>query len=232
MYMTTAKRETMSPLVIPSASFTDKLGDFDKNADHTQAYLNKGVHDYHIPGYVVPNGYRLVANADETQIRLVTVGSEIETAYAVKLIIRDKLIPNETVGTQVMVWRSLSMRHKDVVRDYASMMFDHLLDKYSIMVSDEEQTPDGKRFWEARIIQSIEMGYHVYLLDRTDIEEPLYRVKGFEGNIGARSFATLWHSVGWGGNKEVHRHRLFVISKKVLPETSLTETSIEDMLNM
>lgn len=65
--------------------------------------------------------------------------------------------------TQFLVWADRNFSRS---RGLATkVFFDFLLKKHKIIVSDYEQTLDGKRFWQNRIGDAFDRNLHVYLLD-------------------------------------------------------------------
>ncbi|KDF43198.1 hypothetical protein [Enterobacter kobei] len=76
----------MSPLMIDSAEFSQKLGLITQNVEHTEAFLLRGTVDFHLPGFLLPVGYRLLKSRYSDEYRLVTTDDgKPYTAYTVKL---------------------------------------------------------------------------------------------------------------------------------------------------
>ncbi|MDC9615365.1 hypothetical protein ABLB69_15515 [Xenorhabdus khoisanae] len=199
------------PYLIPDADFDLKLSLLDKNVEHTKSFIEKGVIDFHLPEATIPNGYRFVKALNKDEYRMVTTESgQPETVYAVKLLFRNDLVLNKETCTQIMVWRTLSFKHQIAASSLPRVFFKHLLNSYSIVVTDEEQTGDGKRFWKIMINWALETNYHVYVSDGTEIDRPLTQISSMDELIGK------WEAFCWGHDAEVHRHRLIVISKNDL----------------
>ncbi|MBN1086280.1 hypothetical protein JNO12_17285 [Erwinia aphidicola] len=112
--MQKSARKTGMPLLIPSAEFDEKLSrtSTGKNTQHTQAFIDGGSHDFYLPDYAVPPGYRLLQSSREDQYRLIKAGAEPETVYAVKLLLLDTIVPSRRSCTQIMVWRSVLPQHE------------------------------------------------------------------------------------------------------------------------
>jgi hypothetical protein len=73
----------MSPLMIDSADFSQKLGLISRNVEHTEAFLARGTVDFHLPGFMLPVGYRLLKSRYGDEYRLVTTeDGKPYTAYA------------------------------------------------------------------------------------------------------------------------------------------------------
>lgn len=199
------------PLLIPSAGFDAKLSITDKNVDHTQAFISAGVKDFSLPGFVTPHGYRLLVSLKGGQYRLVTASANPETVYAVKLELLDHIVPTRKTCTQILVWRTVQPQHDRAVSGLPQEFFRYFLTQYSIVVSDSEQTGDGRRFWERMIAWAIQSeGYHVYVSDGTQEDRPLTFMQNWD------EFYGTWADFCWGHDKESHVHRLFVISTERL----------------
>jgi hypothetical protein len=56
-------------------------------------------------------------------------------------------------------------------------MFTHFLQKYIVMITDKQQTADGKRFWENRIVQAFQEGFFVYFCDKNSGENKLQPIE-------------------------------------------------------
>nr|WP_228029633.1 hypothetical protein [Pectobacterium carotovorum]AKG47496.1 hypothetical protein pA_00056 [Pectobacterium carotovorum] len=200
-------KKTM-PYVIPDtdADFNTKLKAPEKNIDYTRLFLQSGVEDFVLPGFVTPHGYRFVKSKTDDQYRLIAMGENPETVYLVQLRFRNDIVYGKTTCTQIKVWRTISAKHNEVVHNLPRTFFTNLLKKHSIVVSDEEQTGDGKRFWETMIDWAMSSGFYVYVSDGTEEDRPLSKIT----DMG--EFYDKWDDFCWGNDREVHTHRLAVIS--------------------
>ncbi|MCT8351520.1 hypothetical protein [Photorhabdus kayaii] len=199
------------PVLIPEADFDIKLNMTEKNVEHTQAFIERGVKDFSLPGLVTPYGYRLLTSVSGNQYRLVTDVDMPETVYAVKLEFMEHIVPSKKTCTQILVRRTVLPQHDGAVRGLPQEFFKFFLERYSIIVSDSEQTLDGRRFWERMIAWAISInGYHVYVSDGTKEERPLNLITSWD------DFYVTWANYCWGHDKDYHYHRLFVISKELL----------------
>jgi len=200
------------PELIDDADFNTKLNEIERNTTHTARFLEKGVDDFQLNGYVIPFGYRLVKARTEHQYRLITISDQPVTAYAVKLEFYDHIVLGFNTCTQVMVWRSIRPEHRRAVLDLPATFFAYLVDHFTIVVSDSQHTELGRRFWETRIIESLSLpSMHVYVSDGTeggrDGVIPFSEVKS------DHDFYEIWSEFCWGKIQDVHSLRLFVISK-------------------
>lgn len=200
------------PYLIPDAEFNVKLKIHAKNVEHTQAFLEKGVQEFILPNYTLPQGYRLVKGLRNNQYRLLTQATQPETVYLVELIFRQDIVFSKTTCTQVKVWRTVSEQHDTATRHLPRSFFKYLLDIYNIIVSDEEQTNAGKRFWETMIDWAFQTGFHVYVSDGGEEDRPLTAVKNTDDLYEQREHFC------WGRDRDVHTHRLIVISKEQLSQ--------------
>ncbi|MEZ8348519.1 hypothetical protein AB4456_10545 [Vibrio splendidus] len=201
-----------------------KLTTPSRNKEETRAFLEGKPSDYSVPGFIVPHGYRLLSGTDKVteegivkNICLVTdSANDSETVYKVKLIVRSE--PNSYLPckncTQLIVWRAVGGRHSAVTSGFPAKIFNHLLDNYDIMITDEQQTSDGKRFWMDRIGEAIELpAQHVYYVDLNNLDDEMSPI--VEGISDFEDFITEFEPKGWG-NDEEHRNRAFMISKSDL----------------
>lgn len=199
------------PLLIPAAGFDIKLNMSEKNIEHTEAFMDAGVRDFSLPGFVTPHGYRLLQSVKGEQYRLVTDGDVAETVYAVKLAFLDHIVPTRKTCTQILVWKTVQPQHDAAVSGLPQEFFRYFLSNYSIVVSDSEQTSDGRRFWERMIAWAIQThGYHVYVSDGTEMDRPLTFMTSWDDFYGT------WADFCWGADRDCHSHRLFVISTETL----------------
>ncbi|WP_033576293.1 phage protein [Dickeya chrysanthemi] len=207
--MQTATPKNTMPYLIQQADFDRKLSIIKNNVEHTHTFLQKGVIDFPLPGFVVPHGYRLVKSRGDEHYRLITDDAESpETVYAVKLRFRNDIVEMKTTCTQIMVWKTVQARHDSAVRGLPQLFFEFFLESHSIVVSDEEQTLDGRRFWEKMISWAMSTnGYRVYVSDGTQEGRPLTFMTSWD------DFYSTWAEFCWGGDRECHTHRLLVISK-------------------
>lgn len=195
----------MTPKLISDTEFNRLLNLSERNHERTEAFLNKGAKLFSLPGYVPPAGYCLMMSFDGKQCRLIKDGI---TAYAVKIITGKYIVPGRTHCTQVMVWRTFLPEYQSALHGLAKLFFAWLLETYEIVVSDQEQTGDGRRFWEYRINDAIaDPQYEVMIWDGTKDKGELSLIQS------AEEFVRKWSPYAWGINPEIHPQRLLVISK-------------------
>jgi hypothetical protein len=66
---------------------------------------------------------------------------------------------------QILVWRN---EERAVSARFAThVFFNILLPKFKYLISDQDQTSQGKRFWQVACDVSFERGFNVYKLDRS-----------------------------------------------------------------
>lgn len=196
------------PKLIPAAGFNRKLNLPSENSELTALFLAAGTHQFLLPGYEVKEGYQFIKLGKKQQYRLVTTGGTPETVYLVELCFRNDIVAGQTSCTQIKVWRTTNDKHQSAVADLPRHFFRWLLDTYHIVVTDEEQTGDGRRFWEVMISWALAAGFYVYASDGGEPERPLFAVQDME------SFFEYWSDFCWGNDPDIHTHRLIVISKK------------------
>lgn len=218
--MNSAIRNTGMPYLIPAAGFDDKFSDTitRRNDEDTRYFMDAGVSDFTLPGLSVPPGYRLVRAVKGHQYRLIALSGRAETVYAVKLVLLKNVVAFRESCTQIMVWRTVLPQHDEAVAGLARRFFRYFLSRYAIVVSDSEHTGDGKRFWEVMIAWALaEPDYHVYLSDGSEEGRPLKSISSWG------EFHAFWAGYAWGSNRDLHPHRLFVISSEQLPCASAAD---------
>ncbi|WP_273803060.1 hypothetical protein [Providencia rettgeri] len=201
------------PRKISGTEFNQKLRITRRNVEDTLHFLTEGVSEFVLPNFVLPEGYRLVKSRKKEQYRLIAEGEKPETVYLVELRFRQDIVIGKTTCTQVKVWRTFAPDHKATIKDLPERFFVYLLNTYNIMVTDEEQTEDGQRFWENMINWAFFNHYFVYASNGEEEERPLARIANME------DFYLNWMDVYWGKDKDIHPHKLVVISQSPLTQS-------------
>ncbi|MFA0114227.1 hypothetical protein AB4407_11210 [Vibrio sp. 10N.261.46.E11] len=190
------------------------------NKIETEAFLLAKPADFALSDFAVPAGYRLVANKPaqtqegETQIicLIYTGGEYAETVYKVKTIVRNE--PNAYLPikncTQLVVWRQITGLHGHVLSGFARTVFNFLLRSHSIMITDEQQTEDGKRFWLDRMGESFAIAdrdvYYVNLNELDNEMSPVIKRIDSSNDLMENYIPNEW------GADEEHKNRAFIIS--------------------
>ena len=68
------------------------------------------------------------------------------------------------VVTQIAVWRNYDVY--DTRQFPAYIFFKMLVPKYGTVMSDSQQTKDGRRFWQSRMGDALHKGLYVYTFDQ------------------------------------------------------------------
>lgn len=118
---------------------------------------------------VMAPGYRLIRvdhrkrpNGDEFEIALVN-DVESSVVYYNKVMISIITDLKCRPATQNLVWRSSNAQHGAVLRDVAQkVFFNYILDKYDVILSDNQQTGEGKFFWQRMMSSALAFGMNVY----------------------------------------------------------------------
>ncbi|PTO70265.1 hypothetical protein CWN84_25210 [Vibrio splendidus] len=194
-----------------------------KNREETQVFLNEKPENFAVQRFVVPYGYRLLigskkmhGDGEHQTICLVTDSKESETVYKVKMIVRNE--PNAYLSckncTQLIVWRSTSGKHRFVTSGFPSLVFNHLLQTHDIMITDEQQTDDGRRFWLDRIGEALYVPEQfVYYVDLNELNSDLApKISKIDNED--ELFET-YVPKGWGDD-ESDKNKAFVISRRDL----------------
>ena len=192
------------PQNIEQADFDALLRKPSSNKAEAKRFLAKYTTPYSIPGITLPENFELKINNTKNAIRLIdrTDINNPRIAYAVDIEITNEKI-NHKSCTQVIVWAS--PKNEELLIGFPRKVFNHLLQKYVIMITDKQQTPDGKRFWERRIIQALDDHCFVYYCDKNLLKNNLQII------ANADEFFEIYEPLGWG-NDSAHQHKLFAIS--------------------
>ena len=198
----------MMPQTIQHADFSDILRKPSSNKTQAKKFIAKYAFPYRVEGLNLPEHFQLLANKKKTSIRLIdrTHIDVPRIAYAVDIEVTHEKIHHQTC-TQVIVWAN--PRNEALLIGFPRKIFNHLLQKYVIMVTDKLQTPDGKRFWERRILQALADNKQVYFCDKTSVQTHLQRI------LNEDDFFEIFEPKGWG-NEKAYQNKWFVISQTVL----------------
>ncbi|MCZ4310133.1 hypothetical protein AB6D66_01855 [Vibrio pomeroyi] len=209
---------------IIEAGFDMKLTTPTSNRIETAAFLEAKPSVFVLPDYVVPAGYSLLANepaqTTEGEVQIICLisntGAVPETVYKVKIIVRTE--PNAYLPvkncTQLIVWRQVAGPHGYVLSSFARTVFNFLLQSHNIMITDEQQTADGKRFWLDRMGESFVIADRsVYYVDLNELDDELVPV--IDPIHGFEELMESYVPKGWGADEE-HKNRAFIISKQNL----------------
>lgn len=115
------------------------------------------------PGYrLVRVDHRIRPNGDEFEVALLN-DVEFSVVYYNKVMISVITDLNCRPATQNLVWRSPNAQHSAVLRDVAQkVFFNYILERYDVILSDNQQTGEGKFFWQRQMSNAIAFGLHVY----------------------------------------------------------------------
>ncbi|EPW3769033.1 hypothetical protein ACWI58_004477 [Vibrio fluvialis] len=206
------------------AGFDMKLTTPSSNKVETAAFLEAKPSVFALPDFAVPAGYQLLANApsntEEGEVQTICLiymgGDAAETVYKVKTIVRNE--PNAYLPvrncTQLIVWRQIAGPHGHVLSGFARTVFNFLLRTHNIMITDEQQTADGKRFWLDRMGESFVIpNRNVYYIDLNELDSN--KVPVVERIQSSEELMEDYVPKGWGTDEE-HRNRAFIISTQNL----------------
>ncbi|MCK5872323.1 MAG: hypothetical protein KAG26_05815 [Methylococcales bacterium] len=192
------------PQNIEHADFDAILKKPSSNKIEAKRFLAKYALPYSIEGIVLPAKFELKINKKKNAIRLIdrTDSENPRIAYAVDIEVTNEKIHHKSC-TQVIVWAS--PRNEELLIGFPRKVFNHLLQSHIIMITDKQQTADGKRFWERRIIQALKDRHYIYFCDKEDDNVNLQRI------LKEDDFFEIFEPLGWGNDKQ-HQRKLFVIS--------------------
>lgn len=88
------------------------------------------------------------------------------------------------------------------------VFFDYLLPTFGTIVTDTEQTADGKRFWMSAVVEALNnpSKYEVYIFDRSNVKNSVIKINSLE------HFETFENTI-WG-DSEMFKYKLIAISLK------------------
>ena len=194
------------------------------NKKETAAFLETKPQAYELPNFVVPAGYELLANSPtqteegtlQTICLIYAYGPEPTTVYKLKMIVRNE--PNAYLPmkncTQLLVWRQISGEHRAILSGFARTFFNYLLRSHSIMISDEQQTDDGKRFWLDRMGESFAIAKQdVCYIDLDSLDDSMTPLIEKIENVD--DLMEVYVPKGWGTGEE-YKNKAFVISNRDL----------------
>ncbi|WP_313416974.1 hypothetical protein [Pseudomonas oryzihabitans] len=209
----------MPTLLVPQdvANEFDRY-DLDVSNGLLYAMLNAAPHPIDLAPQIkheVPDGYRLVRidnrleplAHERFEVALLCDATQ-RVAYYNQVIVTGYQDINHRPATQVLVWRSTAFQHEAVLSQLArTVFFDYLLENYDVLVSDNQQTHEGQRFWLTQMSRALGLQLFVYHYHLLSTELVQLRQ---EADIQAL------RAVAWGGEQD-HAHHLVIISKLELP---------------
>lgn len=115
------------------------------------------------PGYrLLRIDHRVRPSSDRFEIALVNDLLK-SVAYYNQVVITNIVDLKCRPATQNLVWRSTDIRHSAVLRDVAQkVFFNYILSRYDVILSDNQQTGEGKFFWQRQMSTALALGLHVY----------------------------------------------------------------------
>jgi hypothetical protein len=175
-------------------NITDNKAEYDKFSDSVELEysINKEINLY--LGDYGKSGVYLAADPNKGQI------------YYFMKYKRDSEPKLGKFVKQSWVW--IDKNYKNVVGELPKKMFYELLDNYTTIVADTDQTPDGRDFWKKRLKEAFDKHYFVYYYnsDKETIER-------LDNNLDVEKFDNKY---GIWTELESSWDKVFVISKKQL----------------
>lgn len=131
-----------------------------------------------------------------------------EVVYYNRVLVTKISELNIKPATQSLVWRSRDYQHDAVLQKIAANVFtNYILDKYTAIVSDGNQTSGGKFFWESQVSAAMYRGNNIYFYKMMTAE--LEHIKDKDDFNMLKNF--IW------GEADAFEHNLVIISKDALP---------------
>lgn len=91
--------------------------------------------------------------------------SDVDAAvvYYNKVKVASITEPSPRAATQCLAWRSTDARHAAIVSAVAhKVLFNYIIERYDILLSDNQQTGAGRFFWVRQASHAIDYGMLVY----------------------------------------------------------------------
>ena len=188
----------MNPQMIAPTQFN--LSDLDSNQDYLKKILR----------------YKSLEVFDDTSERKFFRTGKGQTGF---YIVQDKetntityLVRYETKNwkyfgksvTQVALWRKTG--EPTSVGITQEVFFDHLIKDYPTIISDAQQTNDGRDFWKDRMAQAVAKGFRVGLAD-----VQVKKIDWFDRSVPFSKWLTDRENA-WGNDKKLRVQR-FLISR-------------------
>lgn len=120
-------------------------------------------------------------------------------------------------ATQMLVWRSQNALHQMVLRDLAkNIFFNYILEHYDVILSDNNQTAEGKFFWQRQMSQALAYNIHVYYYQMMTAELQPIADQAALDNLEDK----LW------AEEDDKQYHLALISKVALPANLLVDVEL------
>ena len=119
-------------------------------------------------------------------------------------VISDLPMDHERPVAQVMIWRERGSLGSIAHGLVQKVFFNLLVKEYDVVVSDSEQTREGRGMWQGLLSDAV---------NRPDLEAAILdKISGERSPL--RSEKDLYNASNWlWGDKEIHRNRLGLIQK-------------------
>lgn len=161
--------------------------------------------------YACPPGYSLV-RIDENKDNkfLIALLSDIDNTviYYNEVIITDVVHLNCRPATQIKVWRTSDATYINLTDKLpGKIFFDYLLNRYDVILSDNEHTDLGRMFWQSNMSKALIRELYVYYYDM--INSKLISISNQKELNSLKS--KIW------GHSDEYETNLAIISKIELP---------------
>lgn len=201
------------PLLLTDEAYKDlfdHLFDPEQNGDeYTRLNALEGDNIGYSVGFEAPANFELkLLNQPQEGIELEVVLLDHYRKRVVYFnrveVIEDIPVDHEKPVAQVMIWRDRSNHGKVASGLVEKVFFGLLVDQYDVVVSDSEQTREGRGMWIRLLGHAVD---HPDLLAGT-----LDKEQGEFTRLASEK--DLYNAQNWlWGNKDIHRNRLGLIQK-------------------
>lgn len=124
--------------------------------------------------------------------------------YLIKYHLKYNILLAATPVTEIVLWRSYSYPHTFGITNH--VFFDILLKEWNAIMSDGEQTEDGKKFWQFRLVEASAKNYDIGIMNIND-----NTVTWWDDSILIGDW--IKHNDGWGEDRKYYNIR-YVIKNK------------------
>ncbi|PPC63944.1 hypothetical protein C1Y41_04690 [Pantoea sp. ICBG 1758] len=142
-----------------NSQITVLLNDNSLNRENSKMFMNYVGKVSSIPGFILPEPYRLVSSVICNEFRIISSDPDPETLFLIRLfdLPSDHILNLSNYSslnkklTQCLVWSSLVPGQPDAFQFLATKFFDYFLNQYNIGITPGPMTLASAHFWEGRL---------------------------------------------------------------------------------
>ena len=201
------------PILLTDEAYHELFDHLFNPAQNGEEYTRLNVVEGDNIGYAV--GFEAPANFELKLMPQPQTGIELEIAlldhYRQRVVyfnrvevVSDLPVEHEKPVAQVMIWREKGSQGSIAHGLVQKVFFNLLVQQYNVVVSDSEQTREGRGMWQGLLKDAV---------DRPDLEAQTLDMASGE-QTPLHNEQDLYNASNWlWGDKEIHRNRLGLIQK-------------------